>query len=162
MEIPQYGAIYESPLGSLRIFAGEQGISHIQFSGQKELPATVVSNAIVEQCVVELHEYFEGKRTQFNVTLTPVGTPFEEKVWETLIQVPYGETCSYLEIANRMNNPKAIRAIGRANGANPIAIVIPCHRVVGADGSLVGYSGELWRKRWLLDHEARVTGSILL
>jgi methylated-DNA-[protein]-cysteine S-methyltransferase len=162
METPRYSAIYDSPLGLLHIFATEHGVSHIQFSEQGFRSEIVHSNTFVEQCINELREYFEGKRTQFTIPLAPSGTEFEEMVWKKLLHVPYASTCSYLDIANRMNNPKAIRAVGRANGANPIAIVIPCHRVVGADGSLTGYAGELWRKRWLLDHEARVAGTILL
>jgi len=116
---------------------------------------------IVEQSVIELHEYFEGKRQTFSIPLAPRGTPFEESVWMALLTVGYGSTCSYLDIARRLSNPKAIRAVGRANGSNPIGIVIPCHRIVGSDGSLTGYAGGLWRKRWLLDHEARVAGTSL-
>ena len=152
----------ETPLGPLHILATEQGVSHIQFSEQTLLPETVHSNTAIRQCIQELHEYFAGTRTAFTIPLAPSGTAFEELVWNKLVHVPYASTCSYLDIANRLNNPNAVRAVGRANGANPIAIVIPCHRVVGADGSLVGYSGELWRKRWLLDHEAKVAGTILL
>ncbi len=152
----------ETPLGTLHILATKHGISHIQFSSEYKPPAIAGANAVIEQCIHELREYFDGTRTEFSLSLAPGGTPFEEKVWKTLIHIPYGTTCSYLDVANRMNNRKAVRAIGRANGANPVAIVIPCHRVVGADGSLVGYAGELWRKRWLLDHEARVAGTILL
>jgi methylated-DNA-[protein]-cysteine S-methyltransferase len=157
-----YSDGFETPLGPLHIIASEHGISHIQFSSEYQPTALVATNAFIEQCIHELREYFAGKRIEFTIPFAPSGTPFEEKVWKMLTSIPYGSTCSYFDIAHRMNNPKAIRAVGRANGANPIAIVIPCHRVVGADGSLTGYSGELWRKRWLLDHEARVSGTILL
>jgi methylated-DNA-[protein]-cysteine S-methyltransferase len=157
-----YGDSIETPLGPLHILATEHGISHVQFSGSALQPENIRMNAAIEQCIHELREYFASRRTEFSIPLAPTGTPFEEQVWKMLMEVPYGSTCSYFDIAHRMNNPKAIRAVGRANGANPVAIVIPCHRVVGADGSLTGYSGELWRKRWLLDHEARVSGTILL
>jgi methylated-DNA-[protein]-cysteine S-methyltransferase len=157
-----YGDSIETPLGPLHILASEHGISHIQFSEQAPQPEKIRTSAVIEQCIHELREYFAGKRTEFTISLAPSGTSFEENVWKMLTEVPYGSTCSYFDIAHRMNNSKAVRAVGRANGANPVAIVIPCHRVVGADGSLTGYSGELWRKRWLLDLEARVSGTILL
>jgi len=153
--------VYESPLGPLRILASEEGISHVLFSNDEPEAEVTHTNTIVDRCVEELHQYFAGERTAFTVPLAPTGTPFEEGVWQALTSVPYGETCSYLDIANRIDNPKAIRAVGRANGANPIAIVIPCHRVIGSDGSLTGYGGSLWRKRWLLDHEARIAGTSL-
>jgi methylated-DNA-[protein]-cysteine S-methyltransferase len=170
METPLYSAMCESPLGLLLILASEEGISHVLFSkdeprvplmGPPADAGAAITNAIVDRCVEELHHYFAGERTVFTVPLAPIGTPFEEGVWQALTHVPYGETCSYLDIANRIDNPKAIRAVGRANGANPVAIVIPCHRVIGSDGSLTGYGGELWRKRWLLDHEARIAGTSL-
>ena len=98
-------------------------------------------------------KYFEGKRNQFDLNLNPAGTDFQKKVWNELLQIPYGKTCSYLDIAKRLGDPKSIRAAATANGKNPLWIVIPCHRVIGSDGSLTGYAGGLWRKKWLLDHE---------
>jgi methylated-DNA-[protein]-cysteine S-methyltransferase len=152
----------ETPLGQLHILATEHGVSHIRFSEQALQAEVIHANEVIEHCIQELREYFNGTRTEFSIPLAPSGTKFEISVWNNLMHVPYASTCSYLDIANHIKNPKAVRAVGKANGANPIAILIPCHRVVGVDGSLVGYSGELWRKRWLLDHEARVAGTILL
>jgi len=153
---------YGSPIGGIEISVFDDAIVSICFQEDDEEFADTGNGEIFEQCEEELTEYFEGHRMKFDLLLAPHGTDFEKQVWSELLDIPYGKTCSYIDIANRMNNPKAIRAVGRANGANPIAIVIPCHRVVGADGSLTGYSGELWRKRWLLDHEARTAGVILL
>ena len=155
-----YHDSFETPIGFIHVEANDSGICSIDFHDLPEVEAnaSLLTNAAIKQLSV----YFAGEIQEFSVPLAPNGTTFELEVWNELSKVPYGETCSYLDIANRMNNPKAIRAVGRANGANPIAIVIPCHRVVGADGSLVGYSGGLWRKRWLLDHEARIAGRILL
>ena len=159
--VSPYSATYDSPVGPLGIAANETGVSVISFLDDSAIGPIRPIGPIAEQCVNELQEYFEGKRQTFEVPLAPKGTTFEESVWMALLNVCYGRTCSYLDIANRLRNPGAIRAVGRANGANPIAIVIPCHRVIGSDGSLTGYGGGLWRKRWLLDHEARVSGSTL-
>jgi methylated-DNA-[protein]-cysteine S-methyltransferase len=102
----------------------------------------------------QLGQYFEGRRRVFDLPLRPEGTPFQRDVWKALVEIPYGETATYSEIARRVGRREAVRAVGAANGANPIAIVIPCHRVIGRDGSLTGYGGGLPVKRWLLDHEA--------
>ncbi len=153
--------MYESPLGPITISATERGVSRLSFSSDEASVDSRVSNAHIERCVRELDEYFSGTRRAFDVPLALGGTAFEARVWQALLAVPFGETCSYLDIANSIRNPKAIRAVGRANGSNPIGIIVPCHRVIGGDGSLVGYAGELWRKRWLLDHEARVAGTQL-
>ena len=98
-------------------------------------------------------EYFNGKRIKFSILLNPKGTPFQKSVWKELITIPFGKTTSYLSQSNSLEKPKAIRAIASANGKNPICIVIPCHRVIGSDGSLTGYAAGVWRKKWLLDHE---------
>jgi methylated-DNA-[protein]-cysteine S-methyltransferase len=104
--------------------------------------------------VAQLREYFAGERRAFALPLAPSGSPFERRVWQELLEIPYGETASYGEIARRIGAPSAARAVGLANGRNPIAVVVPCHRVIGANGSLTGYGGGLERKRWLLDLEA--------
>ena len=104
--------------------------------------------------VRQLEEYFAGERRTFDLALAPGGTPFQAQVWAELCRIPYGETLSYLQLAQRIGNPRAVRAVGLANGSNPIAIVIPCHRVIGADGSLTGYGGGLPTKRWLLGLES--------
>ena len=98
-------------------------------------------------------EYFEGNRTEFQFEMNPKGTDFQKKVWQELLKISYGKTESYQKITNKLGDPKAIRAVANANGKNPLWIVIPCHRVIGSDGSLTGYAGGLWRKKWLLNHE---------
>jgi methylated-DNA-[protein]-cysteine S-methyltransferase len=100
-----------------------------------------------------MDEYFEGSRKEFQLPLAPEGTDFQKRVWSELLNIPYGATCSYLDVARALGDANAIRAVGAANGRNPISIIIPCHRVIGADGSLTGYGGGLWRKEWLLRHE---------
>lgn len=107
----------------------------------------------LRKAVDQLVEYFDRKRTQFSLTLNPDGTAFQNKMWQQLLEIPYGKTRSYQEIAHQLGDPKVIRAAATANGKNPIAIIIPCHRVIGSDGSLTGYAGGLHRKKWLLDHE---------
>jgi methylated-DNA-[protein]-cysteine S-methyltransferase len=107
----------------------------------------------LQACVQQLQEYFEGNRKQFTVTLNPSGTEFQKKVWQALQTVPYGKTSTYLKQSKAMGNVKAIRAVAAANGKNPIWIIIPCHRIIGTDGSLTGYAGGIWRKKWLLSHE---------
>ena len=108
--------------------------------------------------IEELQRYFAGELREFHLALAPEGTPFQQRVWQELRRIPYGETISYQELAKRVGDPKSVRAVGRANGANPIAVVVPCHRVIGADGSLTGYAGGLERKRALLALEARHSG----
>ncbi len=113
-------------------------------------------SSLNETVVGQLSEYFAGKRTAFDVPLDILGTPFERSVWRELLAIGFGETRSYGEIASAVGNPRASRAVGRANGANRVAIIVPCHRVIEANGSLRGYGGGLWRKQWLLDHEQKV------
>lgn len=110
-------------------------------------------NGLTEQTKRQLMEYFSGKRKAFDLPLAITGTGFQKKVWEELRHIPYGKTLSYLGLSRQIGNVKAIRAVGHANGQNPLAIIIPCHRVIGSDGSLTGYAGGLWRKKWLLEHE---------
>lgn len=119
---------FNSPIGLFAIRADESGILSIDFVEGDEPKESDATSPIVDQCLVQLSEYFAGTRTVFDLPLAPEGTDFERKVWKELERIPFGDTCSYLDIAKRLNNPGAIRAVGRANGANPIAIVIPCHR----------------------------------
>jgi methylated-DNA-[protein]-cysteine S-methyltransferase len=109
--------------------------------------------AAVAQTIEQLNEYFTGKRHDFDLPLQPKGTNFQQYIWNLLLDIPYGVTTSYLEISKRYGDTKAIRAVGTANGSNPIAIIVPCHRVIGSNGKLIGYGGDLWRKAWLLQHE---------
>ena len=107
----------------------------------------------LKEAVLQLQDYFDGKRTTFTFPLNPSGTDFQKKVWDELLHIPFGKTCSYLDLSKKLGDVKAIRAVASANGKNPLWIVIPCHRVIGTDGSLTGYAGGLWRKKWLLEHE---------
>ena len=108
----------------------------------------------LEDCVIQLQEYFNGKRVQFDLKLNPEGSDFQKTVWNALVKIQYGKTMSYLELSKQLGDVKAIRAVANANGKNPLWIVVPCHRVIGTDGSLTGYAGGLHRKQWLLDHES--------
>lgn len=144
-----------SPLGSLYLVASTHGLQ--QISRQKcpvpmaaSLKGSAAEIQILMQATLELAEYFAGKRKRFGIPLAPQGTPFQQQVWRELEKIPHGSTCSYKDIALRIKNPKAVRAVGGANGKNPLCIVIPCHRVIAADGSIGGYSGGLAMKRKLL------------
>ena len=109
---------------------------------------------MLEDCVLQLNEYFKGDRKQFSLKLNAKGTDFQERVWNELLTIPYGKTSSYLELSKQLGDVKAIRAVANANGKNPLWIIVPCHRVIGSDGSLTGYAGGLHRKKWLLEHES--------
>ena len=143
---------YDSPIGLLEIGGNEQYIKSVFFSDsdirQIDHPPELLAN-----CVQQLKEYFKKQRKEFDLPLKPVGTDFQKAVWDALLDIPYGETESYFEIAKKLGNPNAVRAVGGANGRNPISIIVPCHRVIGSSGNLVGYGGGLWRKKWLLQHE---------
>lgn len=154
---------YQSPVGILEIQGTEETISAVLFvnswKGTKlvedELNFSKPESAAIKECIQQLDEYFEGTRTDFTLATLQAGTDFQQSVWKALCNIPYGRTISYLELSKRLGNVKAIRAVGTANGNNSISIIVPCHRVIGANGSLVGYGGDLWRKKWLLDHEAK-------
>jgi methylated-DNA-[protein]-cysteine S-methyltransferase len=142
----------DTPIGSLFIYADEKYITEITFA-EKDISA-LTSNAIVDNAIDQLSKYFIGDLQQFDLPLAQKGTDFQQGVWQNLVYIPYGETISYAKFS--ANRPLAIRAIATANGKNKLAIVIPCHRVIGSNGKLVGYAGGLWRKKWLLQHEAEV------
>ena len=157
---------FDAPLGPMIAVANETGLCLLEFGDrrmlesefsdlQKRLGAVLLpgKNEFTEAAILQLLEYFAGERKTFSVPLHAPGTAFQQRVWAALREIPYGETRSYGEIAAAMSNPGAVRAVGTANGMNRIAIMIPCHRVVGADGTLTGYGGGLWRKDWLLKHE---------
>lgn len=149
---------YRSPLGIILLKAKNGVITVVTF--QETEPATIVYNnsSLLQNAVQQLDEYFRGTRLYFNLPLAPSGTDFQQSVWKELLELSFGTTITYLQLAKRLGNVKSIRAAASANGKNPIAIMIPCHRVVGADGKLTGYAGGLHRKQWLLEHEARVYG----
>jgi len=139
-------------MGIAEIHGNEAGISKIVITGETSVPSEEIP-AELNEAVLQLEAYFRGELKEFNLKLNPEGTPFQKKVWEALLEIPYGETCSYMELSKKLGDVKAIRAVAAANGKNPLWIVIPCHRVIGSDGSLTGYAGGLWRKKWLLDFE---------
>ncbi|MFT4926518.1 MAG: methylated-DNA-[protein]-cysteine S-methyltransferase [Phenylobacterium sp.] len=144
-------AIYLStPLGQVMIEANEQGLTQVAFVEDVEREDERPSNALVLEAKRQLQAYFDGELTSFDLPLAPKGTEFRTKVWAALQQIPYGETACYGDIANALNNPKAVRAVGGANGANPISIIVPCHRIIGKDGSLTGYASGVDKKEWLL------------
>lgn len=140
-----------SPIGPLTIACNEQGISMISFSNAKELSREIPKS--LKTCVQQLQEYFSGKRQSFDLKLAPEGTAFQQSVWKELLHIPYGETQTYLDIAKALGDEKLTRAVGNANGKNPIAIVVPCHRVIGSNGKLTGYAGGMKRKQFLLQLE---------
>ncbi|MBW2057978.1 MAG: methylated-DNA--[protein]-cysteine S-methyltransferase [Deltaproteobacteria bacterium] len=141
----------------MRIRGGFSAIHEVGFCETKGDDEGGRVPSVLLACRDQLDEYFKGVRQSFCLNLEPLGTDFLKLVWSELLQIPYGQTRSYGEIAARIGNGKAFRAVGLANGRNPIEVIIPCHRVVGKRGELVGYGGGLWRKQWLLDHERRAS-----
>ena len=141
----------KTPLGIAKIVGDEDGIATISVHDEGE--ASIVVPEVLQECVSQLESYFSGERNDFSIKLNPKGTEFQQKVWNALLEIPYGKTRSYLEQSKVLGDVKAIRAVASANGKNPLWIVVPCHRVIGTDGSLTGYAGGLWRKKWLLEHE---------
>ncbi|MBX9784944.1 MAG: methylated-DNA--[protein]-cysteine S-methyltransferase [Chitinophagaceae bacterium] len=152
---------FSSPVGIIRIEADEAGITVVSFNDNDERK-TVKSSALLNYTKQQLQEYFEGTRKTFELPLHGQGTAFQQKVWNELLHIDFGITATYLQMAKRLGDVKVIRAAASANGKNPIAIIIPCHRVIGADGKLTGYAGGLHRKQWLLEHEAKHAGHPLL
>lgn len=153
-----YCLYFRSPAGLILIRSDENFISEVSFAD--ELPGDFQTNSspLLEKCAKQIDEYFSGERTVFDLPLQQPGTEFQQKVWAELLNIPFGKTISYLTLAQRLGDEKVIRAAGTANGKNNIAIIVPCHRVIGSDGSLTGYAGGLWRKEWLLRHERSLPG----
>lgn len=149
----KYTAYYDSKVGILQIEGTDEAITEVRFSDKKKIRSDPNLHPLIQECQKQLDEYFKGKRKSFSLKLQLEGTDFQKKVWAELMKIPFGKTASYKDIATAIGNQKAVRAVGGANGKNNIAIIIPCHRVIGADGSLVGFGGGLWRKVWLLNHE---------
>ena len=154
-----------SPVGALLLVADDTGLTGVHFEPHtgRDAPAPEWRRAdeagsraaarVIADARAQLDAYFAGARTTFDLPLAPRGTPFQQRVWSALRELAYGETISYLELARRVGDPRAVRAVGGANGRNPIPVIVPCHRVIGADGSLTGFGGGIERKRWLLRHE---------
>ena len=141
----------KTPLGIAKIIGDENGISVISILDEGEVSPNIP--IVLQEAITQLNEYFEENRIIFTFKMNPSGTEFQQKVWKGLLEIPFGKTMSYLELSKRLGDVKAIRAVASANGKNPLWIVVPCHRVIGSDGSLTGYAGALWRKKWLLEHE---------
>ena len=146
-------AYYKSPIGTIEVKGNSKEIHSIYFIEEDISTTLEVTSGEIKKCVQQLDEYFLGNRKEFELSLSPSGTEFQGKVWTELLKVPFGKTRSYLEQSKKLGDVKAIRAVASANGKNPISIIIPCHRIVGSDGSLTGYAGGVWRKKWLLEHE---------
>ncbi len=158
--------VLDSPLGPLTVVVEddhlvglyvEQGLAKaLERSATLGTPSDPEDVPLLRAVADQLAAYFRGELTEFDLPVAATGTPFQQRVWDALRQIPYGETRSYGQLAAEIGNPAASRAVGAANGRNPVSIVVPCHRVIGADGSLTGYGGRIWRKQWLLEHERRM------
>lgn len=146
-----YFDYYESPIGLIEVAGTSTAVIGLNFVTDRCLE--IASNPLVAEAVRQVAEYFEGSRREFEVETVFDGTDFQQQVWRQLRTVPYGCTASYQDIARDVGRPRAVRAVGAANGRNPIAIIVPCHRIIGKNGKLVGYGSGLWRKEWLLKHE---------
>ena len=159
---------YHSPLGIIKITISAGYINELIYIDEESasLPDTIElstdDNTVLKKCIAQFDEYFSGKRKIFNLPVKQNGTSFQQKVWNELIKIPYGKTLSYLQLAQRLGDAKSIRAAASANGRNKLNIVVPCHRVIGSDGTLVGYGGGLPRKKWLLDHENKYAHGVSL
>lgn len=165
---PSWQCVMISPVGVLTLVAGDDGLRAVIWPGESidrqqilrgsnlaesRLPESQTAVAVLDLTVAQLTEYFAGTRAEFDVPLDPAGTPFQQLAWKALLTIPYGHTVSYGEQARRLGDQRKARAVGAANGRNPISIIVPCHRVVGANGSLTGFAGGIATKAWLLDHE---------
>ena len=147
-------AIIKTPLGFAELTGDENGLASITVLNDEK--STDIVPEVLEDAVYQLNEYFAGNRQHFDLTLNPQGTDFQKRVWDELLNIPYGKTVSYLDLSKKLGDVKAIRAVAAANGKNPLWIVVPCHRVIGSNGDLTGYAGGLHRKKWLLEHESPV------
>ncbi len=152
--LAEFRAYYRSPIGMIEIRGTRDGLTSLVFTSLKTAKITSVP-IYLRRVLQQVDEYFCGKRKKFSVKLALTGTKFQKKVWRELLKIPYGETASYRDIAAAIRNNRAFRAVGNANGNNRISIIIPCHRVIGSSGELIGYGGGLWRKKWLIEHEKK-------
>ncbi len=146
---------YLSPLGNLQITCSDEALCGLTFIDDKEAEEGTETNSLTGLMCRQLDEYFNGERQLFQMPMLQSGTPFQSKVWELLQAIPYGKTVSYMDLSKKYGDTKAIRAVAAANGKNNLAIIVPCHRVIGTNRTLTGYAGGLWRKQWLLSHEAK-------
>jgi methylated-DNA-[protein]-cysteine S-methyltransferase len=153
-----FSTYYHSPVGLLKISGNENYISEVCFHDTTQKAERKKKNIppLIIQCIEQFIQYFNGERRVFDLPINQPGTPFQQEVWAELMQIPFGKTISYLDLAVKIGDNKATRAVANANGKNNVAIIVPCHRVIGSNKDLVGYAGGLWRKKWLLEHEAKV------
>jgi methylated-DNA-[protein]-cysteine S-methyltransferase len=156
MTTTRHAATIDTPIGRVSVVATDAAVVEITFGTSAATSPTGATGPVLAEAVRQLEEYFAGTRTEFDLPLDPAGTPFQRQAWSVLCAIPFGETTTYGEQARRLGDPKKSRAVGAANGRNPIAIVVPCHRVIGSSGKLTGYAGGLDTKAWLLDHEREV------
>ena len=154
-----YTSYYNSPIGLLEMIGSKHAIHALRFVQTKTI-AEKDSPPIIADCLKQLEEYFSGNRKTFSINVEQGGTDYQKFVWKKLEDIPYGKTISYLDLARNLGDEKSARAVGNANGKNKIPVIIPCHRVIGTNDSLVGYAGGIWRKQWLLDHEKKFTYGI--
>lgn len=153
----RFTAYYRSEIGMVEVIGTGKDILSVNFKEERpsRIPETDTLPAVIKECLRQLDEYFRGRRTSFSLELSLKGTDFQQKVWRQLLKIPYGATLSYKDVAKAIGHPRSTRAVGGANHNNAIGIIVPCHRVIGHNGKLVGYGGGLWRKEWLLQHERR-------
>ncbi len=154
--ITVYFAYHESPIGLIEIGCDTSAVVSLDFVDERQ--HEIGPNPIGIKALTQVVGYFAGTRLDFDLPLAMPGTPFQQAVWKQLLRIPFGQTRTYQEIAQAIDRPRAVRAVGAANGSNPISLIVPCHRVIGSDGRLTGYGGGLWRKKWLLEHEASAIG----
>ena len=152
MQPPTLFGYVDSPIGIVEIGVRSESVSCLEFVGRPRQTGTQDSR-VLHQAMEQVEAYFKGRLTRFDLPLDMEGTPFQQTVWQALLDVPFGRTASYQQVADAVGNPKAVRAVGAANGQNPVSIIVPCHRIIGKNGSLTGYGGGIWRKEWLLRHE---------
>jgi methylated-DNA-[protein]-cysteine S-methyltransferase len=155
-------AFLSSPVGMIRISGNENFVTEVSFVNDHAGDECVTPPAAVKTCMAELENYFRGTLRNFSVSTQQEGSDFQQLVWKHLQSVAYGKTCSYGDIAKKTGDANNTRAVGSANNKNHLAIIVPCHRVIGQDGSMTGYGGGLWRKKWLLQHEARIANGVLM
>jgi methylated-DNA-[protein]-cysteine S-methyltransferase len=151
-----FSNILDSNIGPIQLTASDTGLTGLIFDAKSDNGSSGSNHSILNEARKQLDEYFQGKRKEFNIPLDMNGTEFQMKVWNAVAKIEYGTTATYQDIANSIKNAKSVRAVGLANGKNPIPIIIPCHRIIGSNGKLTGYSGGLWRKEWLLRHEGAI------
>lgn len=156
-----YHTYIDSPVGTIEISGDDDFVSTVVFVNEAKQDSQLLPR-VIRDCREQLQEYFAGTRKEFSLKLSQAGTDFQRQVWDELCNIPYGKTISYLQLAKKLGDPKSIRAVGTANGRNNLAIIVPCHRVIGTNGTLVGYAGGLDKKKRLLDFEASMTGQQML